>query len=153
VLLELVHRHEMAWINHQTTNFASFSRSFLSSSFFLSVPRVPVFCHGIAVILVNAMQGYGKVEVWLHQFSISSQNEGEWLSLRPGRYTPRGRNLSGPIGLEVGWVPLLVWTGLELSKIFCPCRYLNHDCEHAVYKAMTAVFHYLIWRQNSVTVT
>jgi hypothetical protein len=77
-------------------------------------------------------------------------NKGEWLTLGPGRCNPRGKK---PLGTRWfgGWVGLK--TNLEKRKLFCPCRYLNHDCEQVMYKALTAVFHCLIWTQNSVAVT
>jgi hypothetical protein len=36
----------------------------------------------------RAMKTYGRVEVQLHAFLISSLNRGEWRASRPGRLTP-----------------------------------------------------------------
>jgi hypothetical protein len=45
----------------------------------------------------HAMKTYGKVEVYLHEFSTSALDGGEWLAPRPGHFTP-GERAPVPIG-------------------------------------------------------
>ena len=48
--------------------------------------------------LVHTLKAYEGTEVWLHSFLTSALYGGEWLTSRPGRFTPGKYLLSG------GWV-------------------------------------------------
>jgi len=66
-----------------------------------------------------AMKSYGGVEVQLHSFLTSALDCSEWLTSRPGRFTPV------PIEQEAGVGPR---AGLDiLGKREMSCRYRNSN--------------------------
>jgi hypothetical protein len=91
---------------------------------------VPVFRHGRAQHEVKSCSCECHSGIWESEgmtppIPVWSLNKGEWLSLLPAAIPPRGRNFSGPIVLEVGWVPVPFWTGLEFRKNILPLPVLE----------------------------
>jgi hypothetical protein len=48
------------------------------------------------------MKAYGGVDVSIHIFLTSALIGGEWLALRPGRFTPRGKSPQYPLHRRLG---------------------------------------------------